>query len=321
MTAGAGRPGAVASVAATAAQVRAAGRRAAERGGLVTARGGRWAHEVMLSAEPPRIPAAGPWRMAIGTLMLRGPRVPSLVRKVLGLLDRFGAVRFGPDSVGFDADDVAWDKVVEVRVRGAYDMLTAQALDREVDRLKAVLPPLPGRKRLVTAVAETLATVALAALEQGSGSGSESELGELTVPSEIVYRGLLGRERTLSGGLFAVAVLTVVEPARTGLLATARAHGIPVTGAAPLPEASRAARTAALRERTAALSQRLRTIEQAARAEDAQDSGDPEDPEDAQQNHAESAAGTAETARPGRPGPPQHAGRPEHPEHTEHPAQ
>lgn len=267
---GSGLRDGIAGVAARAVAIAGAGRRVARRGGEATAKSGQWAYAALASCEPPRVPAGELWELSLGTLVGGHPRTPGVVRRALRLLDRFGAVAVGPDRVGFDADDVLWDRVLEVRTSKAFEMLTAQALDREVDRLREMLPPLPGRTWLVTRATEVLATVVLAALEQGSAD----ELGELTVPSEIVHRGLLGRRRTLSGGLFAVAVLTVVEQAGPSLLATAEQHGVPVTGAAPpAADDDRSARTAALRERTAAVSRRLRAFQEAADQEDEEDAG------------------------------------------------
>jgi hypothetical protein len=37
--------------------------------------------------------------------------------KALGLLDRFGALRLGPESIGFDDEDVDWAKVVRIHTR------------------------------------------------------------------------------------------------------------------------------------------------------------------------------------------------------------
>ncbi|WP_225846590.1 hypothetical protein [Streptomyces sp. HPF1205] len=260
----------MADVAARAGELADAGRRAARlagrRTGEATAKGGQWAYAALASWEPPQVPAAEPWKLSVGALVGRHRRTPGVVRKALGLLDGFGAVAVGPKGVGFDGDDIEWDKVEEIRTRTAYEMLTTQALDREVDRLREFLPPVPGRKWVVTKATEVLTTVVLAALEQGS----EDELGELTVPSEIVYRGLLGRRRTLSGGLFAVAVLTVVRPAGRSVLATAEQHDVKITEAEPLPDADRTRRTETLRRRTDAISQRLRALQRAAAETDAE---------------------------------------------------
>lgn len=262
--------GLMADAAARAGELADAGRRAARlagrRTGQATARGGQWAYAALAAWEPPQVPAAEPWKLSVGALVGRHRRTPGVVRKALGLLDGFGAVSVGPEGVGFDGDHVEWDRVEEIRTRSAYEMLTTQALDREVDRLREFLPPVPGRKWVVTKATEVLTTVVLAALEQGS----EDRLGELTVPSEIVHRGLLGRRRTLSGGLFAVAVLTVVLPAGRSVLATAEEHGVKITEAAPPPDPDRTERTETLRRRTDAISRRLRALQQAAAEADAQ---------------------------------------------------
>lgn len=264
---GAGERGRVADAAARAVEVAAAGRRlAVRRTGEATARSGQWAYSVLSSFEPPRVPVTEDWKLSVGVLVGRHPRTPGVVRKALGLLDRFGAVRLGPAEVGFDGDDVEWDKVLEVRTRKAFEMMTTQSLDREVNRIRELLPPLPGRKWVVTKAAEALTTIVLAALE----NSSEERLGDLVVPSEIVYKGLLGRRRTVSGGLFAVAVLAVVQESREGIVAMAEQHGIKVTEAEPVQEEA-AARITTLRERTDAISGRLLQLQQTAREQEEQE--------------------------------------------------
>ncbi|MEZ0064650.1 hypothetical protein ABIA32_000638 [Streptacidiphilus sp. MAP12-20] len=147
-----------------------------------------------------------------------------------------------------------WSKIVEIRTRNAFELMTTQALENEVDRIRTLLPPVPGRKWLVTQAAEAMATVVLAALEQGSTPG---RLDELTVPAEIVHRGLLGRQRVLRGGLFAAATLVIVEPVADSLAATAALHGVPVRPAAAPAESDERARLEALRERTDAVARHL----------------------------------------------------------------
>ncbi len=81
----------------------------------------------------------------MGTLIGRHPRTPAVVQKLLGLLDGIGAVHLGPTEVGFDGEEIAWDKVVEIRTRNAFEVLTTTALEQEVDRVREFLPPVPGR--------------------------------------------------------------------------------------------------------------------------------------------------------------------------------
>ncbi|MFD7450684.1 hypothetical protein [Kitasatospora sp. NPDC059827] len=241
-----------------AAELGEAGRQAVLRGGR-SAAGGRWALAALGSVAPPPVPATEPWKLALGTLIGRHPRTPAVAHKLLGLLDGYGAVHLGPVRVGFDGEEVEWDKVVEIRTRNAFEVLTTSALEQDVDRIREFLPPVPGRKWAVTKAGEALATVVLAALERGS---VDQRLDELTVPAQIVHRGLLGRPRTLDAGCFAAAALVIVGQAGESLIATARQRGIPVRPAEAVTEADRAEHVAVLRERTDAVARLLGRIEQ-----------------------------------------------------------
>ncbi|MFJ9770273.1 hypothetical protein ACIRVF_03410 [Kitasatospora sp. NPDC101157] len=168
-------------------------------------------------------------------------------------------MHLGPSKVGFDGEEVEWDKVVEIRTRNAFEVLTTSALEQDVDRIREFLPPVPGRKWAVTKAGEALATVVLAALERGS---VDQRLDELTVPAQIVHRGLLGRPRTLDAGCFAAATLVVAGQAGESLIATARQRGIPVRPAETAAQDDRAEHVAVLRERTDAVSRLLQRIEE-----------------------------------------------------------
>ncbi len=251
-----------------AAQAAQVGRQAVLRG-TRTAASGQWAYTALTRIAPPPTPATEPWRLSIGVLRGRHPKTPALAHKALGLLDRFGAVQLGPTAVGFDGEEILWEKVVEIRTRNAFEVMTTQALEQEVDRLRELLPPVPGRKWVVTKAAEAIATVVLAALERGS---VDQRLDEFAVPVEIVHKGLLGRQRVQVGGLFAAATLAVVEQASWSLTATAQQHGVPVTAAQPLAVAKPdgATHVKALRERTDAMAALL------ARLQSAPDTPEPE---------------------------------------------
>lgn len=226
---------------------------------------GEWAHTALTSVPPPAVPVAEPWVLSVGALLGRHPRTPQLVHRALGLLDGFGAVHLGQESVGFDGEEIPWEKLVEIRTRNAFEVMTTQALEQEVDRIRQLLPPVPGRKWLVTRAAEALATVVLAALEHGS---FDRPLDRIEVPVEIAYKGLLGRQRVLTGGLFAVAGLVVVGQAAESLVATARQHGLPVVPGRPLADsdADRADRVAMLRDRTDAMAEYLARLQREADA-------------------------------------------------------
>lgn len=253
-----GLRGRAVSVAREAVRQAGVGGRAALRGGQKVAQA-QWAYRALASVTPPAVPVGEPWKVSVGTLLGRHPRTPSLVRKALGLLDGFGAVELSQRRLGFDGEAIDWDKVIEIRTRNAFEVLTTSALEHDINRLREFLPPVPGRKWAVTKAAEALTTVMLGALEEDA----VGRLDGLALPSQIVYRGLLGRERTLSGGSFAVASLVIVEAARGSLLATAEQHGVPVVEAEPLivSDEDRAAHVQALRRRTDAVAARLRRLQ------------------------------------------------------------
>ncbi|WP_207892077.1 hypothetical protein [Streptacidiphilus pinicola] len=284
-----------------------AGGKAVLRGSRRAAEGvarGEWAYKALTQVAPPAVPVVEPWVLSVGALLGRHPRTPQLVHKALGLLDGFGAVHLGPEGVGFDGEEIPWEKLLEVRTRNAFEVMTTQALEQEVDRIRRFLPPVPGRKWLVTRAAETLGTVVLAALEHGS---FDRPLDQIEVPVEIAYKGLLGRRRVLTGGLFAVAGLVVVDQAAESLAATARQHGVPVVAGPPLADsdADRADRVGMLRDRTDAMAEYLARLQREAAAADpaapASGAEAPAAPDLATSDLATPALATEAPAGPGAP--------------------
>lgn len=218
---------------------------------------GDWVRGTLDALPAPAAPATVAWEFSLGALVCRHPKVPAITARPLRLLDGLGAVRFGPESVGFDGEDIPWEKVIRLTVHDAFASMTTAALDTEVDRVREVLPPLPGRKWAVTKVVEGLLTVVLASLEQAD----DRRLDSAEVACEITYRGLLGREKTLRASLFATALLARQTAVADSLVATARAHGVEVVAAIPeggADDAAAAERTRVLRARTDAVSARLR---------------------------------------------------------------
>ncbi|QKV96559.1 hypothetical protein HUT19_36725 [Streptomyces sp. NA02950] len=104
---------------------------------------------------------------------------------------------------------------------GAVTSAATDGFDAEIDRVRDLLPPLPGRTRAVTKVVEGLGTVALAALEQSG----EQRLDTREVAREIVYRGLLGREKSLRAQLFTTAPLAQQPEVVHSLVVTAESMG------------------------------------------------------------------------------------------------
>lgn len=224
---------------------------------------GDWVRTALGALPVPSAPAVATWEYSLGVLICLHPRVPAATAKLLTALDSLGAVRFGPEDVGFDGEYVPWEKVTGLRLHDAFTVMTTDGLDAEIDRVREVLPPLPGRKWVVSKAVEAAATVALASLEQAA----DRRLEAVEVACEITYKGLLGRQKTLNASLFATALLAQRPEVAQSLVATAVAHGVPVT---PAPAATQdaATRAEALRARTDAMAERLRAAQQEAGADD-----------------------------------------------------
>jgi hypothetical protein len=208
-----------------------------------------WARDVLASAKRP-VPGR-PWKLSVGGMIGRHPRVPKVVRKLLRLLDDFGAVVIGPSEVGFDGKTVKWEKVLEVRLHSTADLLPDVVVDREIDRIRDFLPPVPGRKWAVTKITETLLVLIITA--RGNGDG------ESVIPCEIVYRNLLGRPSEIPAGLFAAAILAGLPEAGECLLVTARQKGIPIVEVPPTT--TRSDRAERLRKASTRLADRVRSLQ------------------------------------------------------------
>ncbi|MBB4889705.1 hypothetical protein WEB32_33750 [Streptomyces netropsis] len=229
--------------------------RGADAGRAGTNASGDWVLSVLRSLPAPAAPTHEQWEFSLGALICRHPRVPAITAKALRPLDGIGALRFGPESVGFDGEDIPWSKVVNLQMHDAFSAMTTEALDAEIDRIRDLLPPLPGRKWVVTKVVEGLASVMLAALEQAA----EQRLETVAVACEITYRGAFGLQKTLRANMFTTALLAQQAEVMHSLVLTAQAHGVPVLPAEAPPQGTRTAeRVRALRDRTDAVAAQLR---------------------------------------------------------------
>ncbi|WP_432035139.1 hypothetical protein [Streptomyces cucumeris] len=225
---------------------------AAGRSGMTAS--GDWAVGVLGTLPAPAAPATGEWEFSLGALVCRHPRVPVVTARALRSLDSIGALRFGPESVGFDGEGIPWQQVVRLQLHDALSAMTTDGFDAGIDRIRDLLPPLPGRKWAVTKVVEGLGAVALAALE----TSGDQRLDSREVACEIVYRGAFGREKTLRAHLFTTALLAQQPEVAHSLVVTAESLGVRVLPAAPgRPEVGAAERVHALRRRTDAVAARL----------------------------------------------------------------
>lgn len=169
----------------------------------------------------PSIPAREQWELSLAAYLRHTTDLPSLALKPLGLLDRYGAVAVGPQTVGFDGEDVPWDKVVRLEVRDVVEVVSDAAMAHEAEKIRSLLPPLPGRKWVVDHAMALLGTFAGPRLAHARGGD---------VVSAIVYRGKLGRDKTLQAGVFAALVMATWPDVRRSLTSTARLHAVEVYG-------------------------------------------------------------------------------------------
>ncbi|MFD0631537.1 hypothetical protein ACFQ9X_07735 [Catenulispora yoronensis] len=139
----------------------------------------------------PSVPAEAPWELSLAAYLRQTTALPSLALKPLGLLDRYGAVAVGPEAAGFDGDDVPWPKIVRLEVRDVVEVVSDAAMAREAEKIRSMLPPVPGRKWVVDHAMALLGDIAGPRLAGARGGD---------VVSEIVYRGCWGGRRRFRPG-------------------------------------------------------------------------------------------------------------------------
>ena len=135
---------------------------------VATGRGG--ADFLLNNIEPPAAPVTEVWELSVAEIVRRRDEVPSIASRALGLLDRFGAVRLSPELIGFDDDDVDWSRVVSVRTLPVTQVLSQTAVDRELERIRKLLPPVPGRKWVLSKVGDGIGELALAGVVMPVGN-------------------------------------------------------------------------------------------------------------------------------------------------------
>lgn len=178
---------------------------------------------------------SGRWAVGVGDTLARLAPVPDPLRDALRLLNHFGGVAIGDDTVEFDGDSVDWSDVREIRTHALLGYLFSGALDRQVDRLP--LPWFPFRGLVLDTAAQLALTTLVGVAGHVLGSVRETR-----IPSEVRYRGVL-RDRVLAPGV--LAALLLAHPAvREALIATAEAHDVRVRRAErdALDDAERRAR-------------------------------------------------------------------------------
>lgn len=169
----------------------------------------------------PAAPAEEPWQLSLAGYLRQRTDLPKLALKPLGLLDRYGEIAVSPTEMAFDGEDVPWGRVVRLELRDVVEVVSDAAMAREAEKIRSMLPPVPGRKWVVDHAMALLGDLAGPYLAKTHGGA---------VVSEVVHRGRLGREKTLQAGVFAALVMAKWPEVRHSLVATARLHEAGIFG-------------------------------------------------------------------------------------------
>ncbi len=187
---------------------------------VVTALAVGFGQTVLKPVRPEPGPATERWGVGVGELAARLPKLPGPLRGVARKLNQFGSVVVSPGGIEFDGDEVAWDRVTEIRTRRLIGYLLTDSIPKQVDRLPAYR--FPGRGLVLAgamhAALTAVAVVADPPLDRG--------VSTLYIAAEVRGRGLL-RGKDIQPGL--PASLVLADPSvRDCVEATARQYGIPV---------------------------------------------------------------------------------------------
>ena len=183
-----------------------------------------WVRKALEAVPLPPVPATEQWEMSLAAFLRLRTDLPSAALKPLGVLDRYGAIGFGPETVGFDGEDIPWERVVRIVARDVVEVVTDSAMEREAEHIRSLLPPLPGRKWVVAQAMGLLGSVAGPVMARAA-------VGD--VACEIVYRGKFGREKVLRAGLFPALLQAARPEVVRRLVATAGERGVAVSGLRP----------------------------------------------------------------------------------------
>jgi hypothetical protein len=177
----------------------------------------------------PAAPVGQSWDFSASALI--APHLPGVLRRVPGVLDRFGAVRLTRHEIGIDATrPVPWKDVVELHTRPLFDVVAVAASDNLSKQAARLIPPIPIAGRLarsaVSTVADKAADAVLSILLLALG-GHADRAGSIQVPIEIVYRARWRRNKTMTAGFISSAVLCLPE-VTASVVATAQQNRVPL---------------------------------------------------------------------------------------------
>jgi hypothetical protein len=215
-----------------------------------------WPRSALQAVPAPSIPVRTAWSFGLKDLLLTAPRVPPGLARALGALDRLGQLSVTPDGLGFDGEFIAWSRIQEIRCTSALDLATVGGVERELARIASRLPPVPGRKWVVSRASSAITAIALAAVELAGSRFSQQAEGSraASIPVTVVYRGALGRQREHAAGLFSSLACAGIAGVSEAIIDLARRHGVDVIDAPPPRSALYADQ---LRATAGALRQRL----------------------------------------------------------------
>ncbi|MGY1802962.1 hypothetical protein ACI78T_06750 [Blastococcus sp. SYSU D00922] len=169
----------------------------------------------------PAAPATSHWELSVSALVSASGQVNPVARRALAVLDRFGRVAVGPLGIGLDDEDIPWSAVTALHTAPVSQVLTESALDRELERLLRVLPPLPGRSWVLERVGSVLGGLLGRALPTDGALGAEVVTGADS-------RRRLGRTSTTSLGFVGTLLLAALPQVDLSFRATAASHGVNV---------------------------------------------------------------------------------------------
>ncbi len=208
--------------------------------------------DVIAAIDSPPVPLIAPWSVGVGQILNNLPKMPERLRGLVRHMDRLGSVSISPEAIGFDGVTVRWEAVQSITFSSPFEVLTSAALHREVRRVTALVPPVPGREWLVRQLVDGLAALCLAAAGRGrDANAGTDELG--SVPVTVAYKEHL-RNKELTCGVFA-ALMAASDPAiGAAIAAIAHERGVRVTAG---PQARSGSYAHAFRELAGSLTARL----------------------------------------------------------------
>lgn len=214
------------------------------------------------TVDGPTLPLQETWALGLGDLLRDHPKLPGMPGIAVGYLNRLGSLQISAGSISIDGDEVPWGKIEEIEFGSASEVLMSRALEHEIERLTARLPPVPGRAWLVRQAVEVLIALcssADAAPDGSARSRSAGVVGETSVgvPVKIAYRaGILGGSKKLTPGIFVTLVAALVPDTSQAISAIAHERGLKITASPPLRYREQAI---AIRQIAGAVAERLRS--------------------------------------------------------------